>query len=93
VINDLRMRSKTVYNNTCDLYTSIEYVAHMARARLRDRHQENLRKKLEVLIAEQGVARTENEAEGSQAQESELLIQDEPSSSAAVEKNENSHSE
>lgn len=29
--------------------------AHMARARLRDRHQENLLKKLEVLKAEQGV--------------------------------------
>ncbi|XP_028048151.1 cactin [Monomorium pharaonis] len=68
--------------------------AHMARARLRDRHQENLRKKLEVLIAEQGVARAENEAtEGSQAQESESTMrQDEPSSSTAVEKNEDSHS-
>lgn len=30
-------------------------LAHMARARLRDRHQENLRRKLEVLKAEQGV--------------------------------------
>uniref|UniRef100_A0A1B6D1W8 Splicing factor Cactin n=1 Tax=Clastoptera arizonana TaxID=38151 RepID=A0A1B6D1W8_9HEMI len=29
--------------------------AHMARARLRDRHQDNLRRKLEVLKAEQGV--------------------------------------
>ena len=29
--------------------------AHMARARLRDRHQENLKKKLEMLKAEQGV--------------------------------------
>nr|CAD7425823.1 unnamed protein product [Timema monikensis] len=29
---------------------------HMARARLRDRHQENLRRKLEVLKAQQGVA-------------------------------------
>ncbi|KAG5319063.1 CATIN protein, partial [Acromyrmex heyeri] len=65
--------------------------AHMARARLRDRHQENLRKKLEVLIAEQGVARTENESEGSQAQENESIVrQDEPSSSTAVEKDENS---
>lgn len=71
---------------------NIEYAAHMARARLRDRHQENLRKKLEVLIAEQGVARAENEAEGSQAQENESAVrQDDPSSSA--EKNENSHSE
>ena len=66
----------------------------MARARLRDRHQENLRKKLEVLIAEQGVARTENESEGSQAQENESTVrQDGPSSSTAVEKDENSHSE
>lgn len=29
----------------------------MARARLRDRHQENLRRKLELLKAEQGVER------------------------------------
>lgn len=73
---------------------SIKYAAHMARARLRDRHQENLRKKLEVLIAEQGVARAENEADGSQTQESESTVkQDEPSSSTAVEKNENNHSE
>ncbi|KAL6447034.1 hypothetical protein ACFW04_001413 [Cataglyphis niger] len=65
--------------------------AHMARARLRDRHQENLRKKLEVLIAEQGVARAENEAESSQTQESESLIkQEEPSTNTVVEKNENS---
>lgn len=65
--------------------------AHMARARLRDRHQENLRKKLEVLIAEQGVARAENEAENSQVQENESLVkQDEPSTSTAVEKNESS---
>lgn len=73
---------------------NIEYAAHMARARLRDRHQENLRKKLEVLIAEQGVARAENEVEGSQTQENESAVkQDDPSSSAAAEKNENSHSE
>ena len=65
----------------------------MARARLRDRHQENLRKKLEVLIAEQGVARTENEAESSQMQDSEPPVkQDEPSTStsAAIENNESS---
>ncbi|XP_011307236.1 cactin [Fopius arisanus] len=40
--------------------------AHMARARLRDRHQENLRKKLEVLMAEQGVARAESEINDSE---------------------------
>lgn len=35
--------------------------AHMARARLRDKHQENLRKKLEVLKAEQKVAEVKSE--------------------------------
>lgn len=65
----------------------------MARARLRDRHQENLRKKLEVLIAEQGVARTESEADGSQERNESSVKHDEPSTSAAIEKNENSQSE
>ncbi|XP_044734936.1 cactin [Chrysoperla carnea] len=37
--------------------------AHMARARLRDRHQENLLKKLEVLKAEQCVGTDQNEEE------------------------------
>ncbi|GFG36361.1 hypothetical protein Cfor_01990 [Coptotermes formosanus] len=37
--------------------------AHMARARLRDRHQENLRHKLEMLKAQQGVAGTGVEEE------------------------------
>lgn len=32
------------------------FLAHMARARLRDRHQESLRRKLQVLKAEQAVA-------------------------------------
>ena len=31
------------------------YIAHVARARLRDRHQENLKKKLEVLKAQQNM--------------------------------------
>ncbi|KAF2884248.1 hypothetical protein ILUMI_21940 [Ignelater luminosus] len=35
---------------------SSQLKAHMARARLRDRHQENLRRKLQVLKAEQAVA-------------------------------------
>lgn len=39
------------------------FQAHMARARLRDRHQDNLRKKLEVLKAEQGVEEEEGEGE------------------------------
>lgn len=59
--------------------------AHMARARLRDRHQENLRKKLEVLIAEQGVSRTENEPEeeahGSSEEEGVATVANEESQS------------
>ncbi|XP_049784858.1 cactin [Schistocerca cancellata] len=49
--------------------------AHMARARLRDRHQENLRRKLEVLKAEQGVAAgasTEDDTQGSVTIKEEL---------------------
>lgn len=73
---------------------SIKCIGHIARARLKDRHQENLHKKLEVLIAKQGVARVEDKAKGLQAQESESTVrQDEPSSCTAAEKNENSHSE
>ena len=33
----------------------------MARARLRDRHQENLKKKLNILIAVQGVSKNDHE--------------------------------
>jgi len=68
--------------------------ARIARVRLRDRHEENLHKKLEVLRAEQGVTRADTKIESSQAQESEPSVkQDEPSTSAAVEKNENNQSE
>lgn len=35
--------------------------AHVARARLRDRHQENLKKKLQVLMEQQGVSKAEEE--------------------------------
>lgn len=73
------------------------FSAHMARARLRDRHQENLRKKLEVLIAEQGVSRTENEPENSQAVSDapveQAEKQDEPSTNVVTEKSEESQSE
>ncbi|KAI5709589.1 hypothetical protein M8J75_001464 [Diaphorina citri] len=37
--------------------------AHMARSRLRERHQQNLRRKLELLKAEQGVIKTERDSE------------------------------
>nr|XP_034177464.1 cactin [Osmia lignaria] len=67
--------------------------AHMARARLRDRHQENLRKKLEVLIAEQGVARTENEPESSQANAEQSGKQEESSTNTVVEKSEDSQTD
>ncbi|KZC06580.1 Uncharacterized protein C19orf29 [Dufourea novaeangliae] len=71
--------------------------AHMARARLRDRHQENLRKKLEVLIAEQGVSRTENEPgdlqSTSEVPGEESGKQDEPSTNTVTEKSEESQSD
>jgi len=37
--------------------------AHLARARLRDKHSQNLRRKLELLKAEQGVVASDNESE------------------------------
>jgi len=37
----------------CLILIILIYIAHVARARLRDRHQENLKKKLEVLKAQQ----------------------------------------
>ncbi|KAH0947869.1 hypothetical protein HN011_009343 [Eciton burchellii] len=68
--------------------------ARIARVRLRDRHEENLHKKLEVLRAEQGVTRVETKIEGSQVQESEPSVkQDEPSTSTTIEKNEDNQSE
>nr|XP_033194946.1 cactin [Bombus vancouverensis nearcticus] len=67
--------------------------AHMARARLRDRHQENLRKKLEVLIAEQGVARTENETESSQPVDEQPEKQEEQAANTVTEKSEESQSD
>ncbi|KAG8241557.1 hypothetical protein J6590_084488 [Homalodisca vitripennis] len=50
--------------------------AHMARARLRDRHQDNLRRKLELLKAEQGVEEEEG-SEGEGAAEGTTLSADE----------------
>jgi len=40
------------YNKIINIF-KIVCIAHVARARLRDRHQENLKKKLEVLKAQQ----------------------------------------
>lgn len=66
----------------------------MARARLRDRHQENLRKKLEVLKAEQGVTKTESEAGESVAPSEHSVKQDDqPSTSAAVEEEKSDESQ
>lgn len=67
--------------------------AHMARARLRDRHQENLRKKLQVLKAEQGVA-GEGEAENQPSTSSavdpknEKIVEEEAANSDEDEENE-----
>lgn len=45
--------------------------AHQARARLRERHKDNLRKKLEMLKAEQGVKQEGEEESGEDDQEEE----------------------
>lgn len=50
----------------------------MARARLRDRHQDNLRRKLEVLKAEQGVEEDEGEGEAEEEKEGTESSADEP---------------
>lgn len=59
--------------------------AHMARARLRDRHQENLLKKLEVLKAEQGVAANSSASDSEPVStksdrnhEAETIVKNEP---------------
>ncbi|PNF41374.1 Cactin [Cryptotermes secundus] len=49
--------------------------AHMARARLRDRHQDNLRHKLEMLKAQQGVAATGSEEETGNGVETTVKIE------------------
>lgn len=67
------------------------YTAHMARARLRDRHQDNLRQKLKVLKAQQGVAGAGTEEETGDGVET--VIKTEPDSqSEAVSVHESSDS-
>ncbi|KAJ4434462.1 hypothetical protein ANN_23024 [Periplaneta americana] len=56
--------------------------AHMARARLRDRHQDNLRHKLEMLKAQQGVAGAGTEEETGDG--AETTIKTEPDSHSEV---------
>lgn len=61
-----KFKSLTAFFSNYDMRKLYSFlIAHMARARLRDRHQENLKKKLNILMAEQGVAKTENNAEPS----------------------------
>ncbi|XP_011502302.1 PREDICTED: cactin [Ceratosolen solmsi marchali] len=68
--------------------------AHMARARLRDRHQENLKKKLNILMAEQGVAKTENEICESQIiNETKVQTDQQPSTSATCLRSDENQSE
>lgn len=49
----------------------LNFSAHQARARLRERHKDNLRKKLEMLKAEQGVKQEGEEESGEEEQEEE----------------------
>lgn len=57
--------------------------AHMARARLRDRHQDNLRHKLEMLKAQQGVAATGAEEETGDGAETTVKAETDSHSEAA----------
>lgn len=55
-------------------------IAHVARARLRDRHQENLKKKLEVLKAQQRMEESQYDPEESRNINREQIAKiDEPS--------------
>lgn len=66
----------------------ITCLAHMARARLRDRHQENLRRKLEVLKAEQAVTvPAVAEPSTSQKEDKNTAEDAKPSTSDAQEEN------
>ena len=70
----------------------------MARARLRDRHQENLKKKLNILMAEQGVAKTENESPEKQpnneeSESTQITEENNPCTSTAPAKSDESQSE
>lgn len=56
----------------------MHFAAHMARARLRDRHQDNLRHKLVMLKAQQGVAGIGIEEETGEGAED--IIKTEPGS-------------
>jgi hypothetical protein len=55
----------------------------MARARLRDRHQDNLRHKLEMLKAQQGVAATGAEEETGDGAETTVKAEPDSHSEAA----------
>lgn len=56
------------------------FIAHVARARLRDRHQENLKKKLEVLKAQQRMEESQYDAEeGRNRSREQIAKSDEPS--------------
>lgn len=56
----------------------------MARARLRDKHQENLRKKLEVLKAEQKVAEVKSEIKSEPPSSSDEDSEEEPRRGTSV---------
>lgn len=81
-----------VYGKLSTVSGTAFFTAHMARARLRDRHQDNLRQKLEMLKAQQGVAVTGAEEETGEGVET--TVKTEPDSqSEAVSVHESSESE
>jgi len=78
------------YNNLLSILILLISIAHVARARLRDRHQENLKKKLEVLKAQQKMDESQFDPEEGNsshknrqqlAKVNEPLSQDQPSTS------------
>jgi hypothetical protein len=84
-----QLKGKTINCNNNQIFSlhiviCLKLIAHMARARLRDRHQENLKKKLNILIAEQGVAKTEIENCESQTINIESKIQTDQQSTINV---------
>lgn len=75
-----------IFNLCCVFLKYISYfhycivIAHVARARLRDRHQENLKKKLEVLKAQQRMDESQfDPEEGSSRSREQIPKVNEPS--------------
>ena len=72
---------------TCTFYSTLLSfsTAHQARARLRERHRDNLRKKLEMLKAEQGVKEEDEDEDEDEEEEEEEEQQEQPKRTERVE--------